>query len=77
MKADLIYTLNGGERYEEWYRIRDLDISDAEVTATLPEGTTHYYLNLIDENSFLRSYPEVEKSKENKGSFIDSAVEVK
>ncbi|WP_419195097.1 sulfatase-like hydrolase/transferase [Novipirellula herctigrandis] len=57
--ADLIYTLNGGEQYEEWFRTPATLADNNTVTAELPAGTTHYYLNLIDENQFLRSYPEV------------------
>jgi hypothetical protein len=67
--ADLIYTQNGGQRYEEWFRAPATLNSNLSVTALLPKGTTHYYLNLIDENNFLVSDPkapgEVEKSKEN------------
>lgn len=73
IQADLIYTLNGGDRYEEWYRISGLPHQDGKVVAQLPEGTTHYYLNLIDENQFLRSYPEV-VSKDSK-SFVGSALD--
>lgn len=57
--ADLIYTLNGGDRYEEWFRAPAKVLSDSKVSAELPEGTTHYVINLIDENQFLRSYPEM------------------
>ena len=60
-RASLIYTLNGGDRYEEWYRTSAKLNGKDKVTAQLPKGTTHFYLNLIDENNFLRSYPEVEK----------------
>ena len=71
--ADLIYSLNGGEQYEEWFRTSaTLEDSNA-VTAELPEGTTHYYLNLIDENQFLRSHPEVVGNKKSK-SFAESAL---
>lgn len=64
--ADLIYSLNGGEQYEEWFRM-PANLTDGNtVTVELPAGTTHYYLNLVDENQFLRSYPEVEGNKKNK-----------
>ena len=59
IRAHLIYTLNGGARYEEWFRIPAKLVQGNKATAQLPEGTTHYFLNLIDENNFLRSYPEV------------------
>jgi len=58
-RADLMYTLNGGEKYEEWFRKKGVTLNDTEVKAKLPEGTTHYVINLIDENQFLRSYPEL------------------
>ena len=73
--ADLIYTLNGGTRYEEWFRTPATLKEDNKVTAELPKGTTHFYLNLIDENNFLRSYPEVQKEKKSK-SFSESALAI-
>jgi arylsulfatase A-like enzyme len=71
--ADLIYSPNGGEQYEEWFRMPARLQGNNEVTAELPAGTTHYYLNLVDENQFLRSYPEVVGNKKSK-SFADSAL---
>lgn len=59
--ANLIYSMNGGARYEEWFKLPISNISDDTVTVILPEGTSHYFINLIDENNFLRSYPEVDK----------------
>lgn len=59
VRANLIYTLNGGERYEEWFRVPAKLASKNRVTAELPEGTTHYFLNVIDEHNFLVSYPKV------------------
>jgi arylsulfatase A-like enzyme len=59
VRANLLYTLNGGARYEEWFR-QPADLLDAsKVSAQLPAGTTHYFINLIDEHNFLQSYPEV------------------
>lgn len=69
--ADLIYTLSGGEQYEEWFRTPATLAANNTVTAKLPAGTTHYYLNLIDENQFLRSYPDV---VEKRKSFIGTAL---
>lgn len=72
-RAYLIYTLNGGDPYEEWMRIPASLSSAGKVVADIPEGATHLYLNLIDENQFLRSYPEVvPKGK----SFVGSAIHV-
>jgi arylsulfatase A-like enzyme len=59
IRANLIYTLNGGERYEEWFRKPATLVSGSRVMAQLPAGTTHYFINLIDEHNFLESYPEV------------------
>jgi len=71
----LMYTLNGGEKYEEWLRTSaELD-GDGKLVAELPEGATHYLFNLIDENGFLVSYPQVDvvsvvrKKKINYSSF--------
>ena len=66
VRADLIYTLNGGTRYEEWFRTPATVLFGKKVSADLPEGTTHYYINLIDENNFMRSYPEVGKKEYSK-----------
>jgi len=57
-RADLIYTRNGGQRYEEWYRVVGPENPGREVVFARPEGSTHFFLNLIDENNFLVSYPE-------------------
>ena len=73
--ADLIYPLNGGTRYEEWFRTPATLKENNKITAELPKGTTHFYLNLIDENNFLRSYPEVQKEKKSK-SFNESALAI-
>ena len=59
VRADLIYTLNGGARYEEWFRAPARLEEGGKAVAWLPKGTTHYFLNLIDENNFLRSHPEI------------------
>ena len=75
--ADLLYTLNGGEKYEEWFRASAELSGKNNAEAILPAGTTHYYINLIDENSFLVSYPEVKnrrKSKKTKGHYSIDAL---
>ncbi|MCM2371264.1 sulfatase-like hydrolase/transferase [Aporhodopirellula aestuarii] len=59
VRANLLYTLNGGHRYEEWFRMPATLRSGMKVNAELPEGTTHYVINLIDKNNFLVSYPEM------------------
>ena len=63
LRANLIYTLNGGDRYEEWFRAPARLAGNSKAIAQLPRGSTHCFLNLIDENNFLRSYPEVVDDK--------------
>ncbi len=72
--ANLIYTLNGGEQYEEWFRSPAVVKNDSTVVATLPKGTTHYFINLIDENNFLVSYPEIDEVKRSKAKHPYSTV---
>ncbi len=86
----LIYTVNGGVEYEEWHRKMATIVEEGKISVTLPEGTTHYYLNIIDENDFLVSYPECQKArpvnklidtskdkgKRAKKSYITSALKV-
>ncbi|MBT7730018.1 MAG: N-acetylgalactosamine-6-sulfatase, partial [Planctomycetaceae bacterium] len=71
-RADLIYTKNGGKRYEEWFRTSATITKNDTVVAKIPEGTTHFYLNVIDENQFLRSYPEVLDPKQPSKSKLKS-----
>jgi arylsulfatase A-like enzyme len=64
VQADLLYTTNGGELYEEWLRAPASLEANGCVVIDLPEGTTHYLLNLIDANGFLVSYPDVSAARE-------------
>jgi uncharacterized sulfatase len=57
VRANLIYTLNGGAKYEEWYRKPAQLLPGEKGRVLLPPGTTHFYINLIDANNFLISYP--------------------
>ena len=59
LRADLIYTTNGTERYEEWFRTTAEVQENGTVVATLPAATTHYVLNVIDEKNYLVSYPDM------------------
>ncbi len=77
MRADLIYTLNGGQKYEEWYRQNAEVLPGGKVSARLPDGTTHYFINLIDENNFLVSYPDPlgdQPSKNPKSTYAEKAL---
>ena len=75
VRANLLYTLNGGQRYEEWFRQPAKLLAGKKVSALLPKGATHYFINLIDENNFLRSYPEV-KLENPKSKYSQSALTV-
>ncbi len=69
VKGQIIYTFNGGEKSEEWYR-RIAKIEDNRLVADLPDKTTHYVFNFIDEHNFLISYPEMPdilEAKKRKG----------
>ncbi|MEN8863790.1 MAG: sulfatase [Lentimonas sp.] len=70
IRAQLIYTLNGGEKVfdEEWFRKPATLMPGNKISATLPKGTTHYVINLIDENNFLVSYPDVDKATRTKNA---------
>lgn len=77
--ADLLYTLNGGDRYEEWFRVPAELVEGNKVKVVLPDGTTHYLVNVIDENNFLRSYPiipDVNEMKRTKAKFSTHALKV-
>ena len=79
VEAQLVYTLNGGKKSEEWYLAPAEVRSGGRVTAEIPKGATHVVLNLIDENNFLVSYPEMvdtitkNKTKEN---YSENAIAV-
>ncbi|EDM29320.1 N-acetylgalactosamine 6-sulfate sulfatase GALNS [Lentisphaera araneosa HTCC2155] len=76
VKADLMYTPNGGSRDEEWLRLSAKILDDNKVLVTLPAQTSHYYLNLIDENNFLAIYPELDNIQRRKlgSSFSTQAL---
>ncbi|TWU34600.1 Arylsulfatase [Novipirellula aureliae] len=70
VRADLLYTLNGGKTHEEWFRTTATLKDSTTASVELPAGTTHYYLNLVDENNFLVSYPEVGQN----GAYSNQAI---
>jgi len=76
-KVQLIYTDNGGEKYEEWYRLSDIPHAENRAEVVLPEGATHYVWNLVDENHFLVSYPKMRTTTESKENFSIRAIKVK
>jgi len=74
VRANLLYTLNGGDRYEEWFRKPAELQAGFKVQADLPKGTTHYLIDLIDENNFLVSYPEMRQAAGHKGDYSVDAL---
>ena len=79
-KAHLLYTRNGGEQYEEWDRaeaeIRVVEDGRGKIRAKIPEGVTHYVFNLIDENHFLVSYPDLSKKAKGREFISEDAIKV-
>jgi arylsulfatase A-like enzyme len=69
-RVDLLYTLNGTSSAQEWFRLPAAITAPGHAEATVPEGTTHYVFNLVDENNFLVSYPDVGTSGDG---ILDSA----
>ena len=70
--ADLIYTLNDGR---EWLRASGEIKANDRVLFDLPTGTTHYFVNLVDENNFLVIHPAIDwhKMKREGLEFTDVA----
>ena len=79
VRADLLYTKNGGDKYEEWFRAPATIEAGTKVKANLPQGTTHYLINLIDSNNFLVSYPLIDQIAitKKKCQYSDVALKVK
>ena len=80
VRANLIYTRNPGDRYEEWFRAPAVVGPNKMVKGTLPKGATHFFVNLIDENNFLVSYPKVVDAKnpsKSKVKYAERAIPVK
>ncbi len=63
-RAELNYTCDNGSWYErEWKTVQAESGPDGQVSARLPEGTTVYYFNLIDEDGLIVSSEHVEISQ--------------
>ena len=62
-KAYIVYTTKKEKVSEEWFRAAATINADKSITATIPEGSTHFYLNLVDSNQVLVSYPECPDSR--------------
>ena len=61
-KGQIVYTLNGGEKSEEWY-LAPAQVKGDRLVGTLPQGATHYVFNFVDERNFLVSYPDMPDMK--------------
>lgn len=59
VRVDLLYTLEGDGVDQDWFRLEATITEPGRAEAIVPDGTTHYLFNLIDENNFLVSYPDV------------------
>lgn len=78
VRADLIYTANEGDPYEEWFRASATLEGRSTVRVELPDDATHYFLNLVDANGFLVSYPHIDQleKRRNKQGYGDIALTV-
>jgi hypothetical protein len=68
MEANLIYTTSGNQAPTEWFCEPAKLSPGRKVAVTLPAGTTHYFINLIDENNFLVSYPDLPEKTNRKNA---------
>jgi hypothetical protein len=73
--GQLIYTDNGGHKYEEWYRV-DAQLQKQRLEARLPASATHYVFNLVDENHFLVSYPTMKAETTRNEAYSARAIAV-
>lgn len=64
VRADAIYTTKAAEAENEWFRVIG-EVDNGVAKAVLPPDATDTYINLIDENNFMVSYPK--KASEEKG----------
>ncbi|MBT3192074.1 MAG: sulfatase [Verrucomicrobia bacterium] len=77
VRANLIYTPNPGDRFEEWFRVPATVPATGRIVAKLPKDATHCFINLIDSNNFLVSYPEiVTLEKPSNKKYVERALKV-
>ena len=76
-QVNLIYTLNGGDSYEEWFREKMEPSEEGLYSASLPKGTTHYFVDVIDENNFLVSYPSLKDYNRKGDDYTKFALKAK
>ena len=80
VKGQIAYTLNGGEKSEEWFII-PAEVRGNRLVGKLPSGSTHYVFNFIDEYNFLLSYPDMPDmleagKKKGEGPYSNFAFEL-
>ena len=72
MEANLIYTTSGEQAPTEWFCEPANLLPGRKVAITLPAGATHYFINLIDDNNFLVSYPDLPEKTTRKNARTDT-----
>ena len=72
MDANLIFTTSGNQAPTEWFCEPVKLLPGRKVAVSLPAGTTHYFINLIDENNFLVSYPDLPEKTTRKNARADT-----
>jgi arylsulfatase A-like enzyme len=80
VKGQIAYTLNGGEKSEEWFII-PAEVRGNRLVGKLPSGSTHYVFNFVDEYNFLLSYPDMPDmleagKKKGEGPYSNLAFEL-
>ena len=76
-RAHLVYTENGGEKYEEWFRAdADIHAAQGKIRAKIPAGATHYVFSMEDENGFHVGYPDLYEGKKDRKFLSESAIAV-
>lgn len=71
-RAFLIYTLDDSNG--EWFRKSAAVRPDSRVSAQLPDGTTHFFIDLIDENNFFVCYPAILDRQNRSGRNVNYKV---
>ncbi len=74
-RADLIFSRNGFGANSAWFPapatiIRDPKSKTGRVVAQIPDQATHAVFNLIDENNFMLSHPEMSRGQVPGSAFV-------
>jgi hypothetical protein len=60
VRAELNFTRDSGRWQDRKWEALPAELKDSRVSARVPDGTTVYYFNLIDDRNMLVSTPHVE-----------------